>query len=50
VAERFALSAAEEIDRRLQAYERGDGARYDSPSLRAGLEAAPSSASGDARA
>ena len=50
VAERFALSAAEEIDRRLDAYERGDGSRYDSPSLRAGLEAAPSSASGDARA
>ncbi len=50
VAERFALSAAEEIDRRLEAYEHGDGARYDSPSLRAGFEAAPPSASGDARA
>ena len=50
VAERFALSAAEEIDRRLGAYERGDGARYDSPSLRAGLAAAPPAASGDIRA
>lgn len=50
VAERFATLAADEIDRRLAAYERGDGARYDSPSLRAGLDAAPPAASGDARA
>lgn len=50
VAERFAALAAEEIDRRLAAYERGDAARYDSPSLRAGLDAAPPSAIGDARA
>lgn len=50
VAERFATLAAAEIDRRLAAYERGDGARYDSPSLRAGLDAAPPAASGDARA
>ena len=50
VAERFAALAAEEIDRRLAAYERGDGARYDSPSLRAGFETAPPAASGDARA
>ncbi|MCY3782510.1 MAG: zinc dependent phospholipase C family protein [Chloroflexi bacterium] len=50
VAERFAALAADEIDRRLTAYERGDGARYDSPSLRAGFETAPPAASGDARA
>ncbi len=50
VAERFAALAAEEIDRRLAAYERGDGARYDSPSLRAGLDAAPPATSGDVRA
>ena len=50
IAERFATRAAEEIDRRLAAYERGDGARYDSPSLRAGLAAAPPAASGDIRA
>ena len=50
VAERFAALAAEEIDRRLTAYECGDGARYDSPSLRAGFETAPPAASGDARA
>lgn len=50
VAERFAALAAEEIDQRLAAYERGDGARYDSPSLRAGFETAPPAASGDARA
>lgn len=50
IAERFAARAAEEIDRRLAAYERGDGARYDSPSLRAGFETAPPAASGDARA
>ena len=50
VAERFAALAAEEIDRRLAAYERGDGARYDSPSLRAGFETAPPSVAGDARA
>ncbi|MCY3911801.1 MAG: zinc dependent phospholipase C family protein [Chloroflexi bacterium] len=50
VAERFAALAAEEIDRRLTAYERGDGARYDSPSLRAGFETAPPAASGEARA
>ena len=50
VGERFAARAAQEIDRRLAAYERGDGARYDSPSLRAGFETAPPAASGDARA
>ena len=50
VAERFAARAAEEIDRRLAAYERGDGARYDSPSLRAGFETAPPARPGDARA
>ena len=50
VAERFALRAASEIDRRLAAYKRGDGTRYDSPSLRAGLDAEPTATSGDVRA
>ncbi len=49
IADRFASRAGDEIDRRLRAYERGDAARYDSPSLREGMPDA-SSAYGETRA